>query len=195
MRIPPAEYLALDLEAHALLADVPLRDVSAVDLQGGGEGRTIADVLARMDFVRGEPPVAVRALIELRRALGRTFGWDREPAAAAEPSYARRLSDDQRRRSLCAPGARAGPLQLVYQFPNEAVSELRNATVHAWSCMALRAQSGGYRFYWAIYVASVSAFTPIYMAAIEPFRRFVVYPAMLRALRESWPRPLAGSAR
>ena len=45
MRIDAAEFLALDLEVHALLADVPLRDVSAVDLPDGGEGRTIADVL------------------------------------------------------------------------------------------------------------------------------------------------------
>ena len=195
MRIDPAEYLALDLEAHALLAGVPLRDVSAVDLPDGGAGRTIADVLARMDFVRGDPPRAVRALVALRRKLGNAFGWDRDETRLTEPSTARRLSADQRRRSLCAPGATAGPLPLVYQFPNEALGEVRNATVHAWSCMALRAQANGYRFYWAIYVASVSAFTPIYMAAIEPFRRFVVYPAMLRALRESWPRPIAGGAR
>ncbi len=189
MRIPAAEFLALDLEVHALLAGVPLHDVSAIDLPNGGDGRTIADVLARIDFVRGDPPRAVRALVGLRRALGRSLGWDAEPAAGSEPSCAARLSADQRRRSLCAPGARSGPLRLVYQFPNEALGEARNATVHAWSCMALRAHAGGYRFYWAIYVASVSAFTPIYMAAIEPFRRFVVYPAMLRALRASWPQP------
>jgi hypothetical protein len=195
MRIAAAEFLALDLEVHALLAGVPLHDVSAIDLPDGGDARTIADVLERFDFVRGEPPRAVRALVGLRRALGRAFGWDGEPTPGSEPSCAARLTADQRRRSLVAPGARSGPLRLVYQFPNEALGEVRNATVHAWSCMALRAQAGGYRFYWAIYVASVSAFTPIYMTAIEPFRRFVVYPAMLRALRASWPQPLAGGAR
>ena len=45
---------------------------------------------------------------------------------------------------------------------------------------------GGYRLYWAIYVENVSAFTPLYMAAIEPFRRFVVYPATLAAIRMAW---------
>jgi hypothetical protein len=190
MRIPAAEFLALDLEVHALLADVPLRDVSAVHLPNGGEGRTIADVLARMDLARGNPTRAVRALVGLRLRIGRAFGWDSDPSG--EPSYASRLSDDQRRRSLCAPGARSGPLRLLYQFQSEAVGEVRNATVHAFSCMALTAQPGGYRLYWAIYVASVSAFTPLYMAAIEPFRRFVVYPAILGAIRDSWARELAG---
>ena len=37
MWVPPAEYLRLDLRAHALLRDVPLYDVSVVDLPGGGE--------------------------------------------------------------------------------------------------------------------------------------------------------------
>src|SRR5882672_1063251 len=169
MRISPSEYLALDLEAHALLAEVPLRDVSAVDLPNGGEGRTIADVLRGMESARGNPPLPVRALVGLRRAIGRAFGWDGE---SPEPSFASRLSGDQRQRSLCAPGARSGPLRLLYQFPNEVVGEARNATVHAFSCMALRARPGGYRLYWAIYVESVSAFTAIYMALIEPFRRF-----------------------
>jgi len=32
----PAEFRALPLEAHAILANVPLEDVSAIDLRGGG---------------------------------------------------------------------------------------------------------------------------------------------------------------
>jgi Protein of unknown function (DUF2867). len=186
MRISAEEFLALDLEAHALLADVPLRDVSAIDLPDGGEARTVADVLLRMESARAHPPLAVRVLVGLRRSIGRLFGWDGE---SVEPSFASRLSDDQRRRSLCRPGTRSGPLRLLYQFPNEVVGEARNATVHAFSCMALRVQPSGYRLYWAIYVESISAFTPIYMTLIEPFRRFVVYPAILREIRASWVQP------
>lgn len=33
MRVPPAEYLRLNLRAHDLLRDVPLYDVSVVDLR------------------------------------------------------------------------------------------------------------------------------------------------------------------
>ncbi len=51
----------------------------------------------------------------------------------------------------------------------------------AWLCSRV-----GYRFYFAVYVANVSPLTPLYMAVIEPFRRFLVYPAMLGNLRAAW---------
>ena len=183
MRVPHAEFLALDLEAHALLTGIPLRDVSAIDLPGGGDTRTIADVLRRMEAVRRRPATSVKLLVALRRLLGQTFQWDEE---APYPAAASRLSDDQRRRSRSSIGAKSGPLRLVYEFPYEMVGETTNRTVHALSCMALRRQANGYRLYWAIYVENVSVFTPLYMAAIEPFRRFIVYPAILSALRDSW---------
>lgn len=183
MRIPPAEFLALDLEVHALLKGVPLRDVSVVDLPGGGEARTIADVRRLLESARRRPPFFVRGLVWLRRLLGRVFHWDGAPP---EPGYASRVSEDQRRRSLSPVGSASGPLRLLYEFPDEMVGEAWNATVHAFSCMALRRRPGGYRLYWAIYVENVSALTPLYMAVIEPFRRFVVYPSMLESIRAAW---------
>ena len=158
MRIPPAEFLALDLEVHARLKGVPLRDVSVIDLSDGGDDRTIADVRRLLDAVKAGAPLPVRLLVGLRRFLGRVFHWD-------------------------GPGPALRPL---YERPYETVSEARNATVHAFSCMALQRRPGGYRLFWAIYVENVSAFTPFYMAAIEPFRRFVVYPAILKSIRAAW---------
>jgi hypothetical protein len=35
-------------------------------------------------------------------------------------------------------------------------------------------------------VRSVSRFTPIYMALIDPFRKLVVYPSLLRTVRAKW---------
>ena len=187
MRVPAAEFRALDLEVHAFLADVSLQDVSAIDLPGGGPNRTISDVrpLLSLDGRRTET-IPVRILMSIRLRLGRLFGWDRAVHEHAEDSYVKKLSDDQRDRSLAEPGTADGPFRLVYVFPNEVLGEVRNATVHAFSCMTLCRTASGYRFYWAIYVKSVSRFTPVYMALIEPFRRFVVYPAILRRLRASW---------
>jgi len=183
VRVPPDEFLALELEAHALLRDVPLRDVSAVDLPGGGGGRTLADAKRLFRGVGQQPPIPARALLGLRRFLGRVFGWD---TPMSEPSYAGRLSEDQRRRSLSPTGSADGPFRLLYEFRDESVGELRNATVHAFACMALVPRAGGYRFYLGVYVENVSPLTPLYMAAIEPFRRFVVYPSMLAQLRAAW---------
>jgi hypothetical protein len=132
-----------------------------VDLPDGGDDRTIADVRRLIESARAGAPRSVRALVGLRRFLGRVLRWDRGGA----------------------------PLRPLYELPYEMLSEARNATVHAFSCMALRRRPGGYRLYWAIYVENVSAFTPFYMAAIEPFRRFVVYPAILESIRAAWTGP------
>jgi hypothetical protein len=189
VRVPPDEFLALDVEVHALLQDVPLRDVCAIDLPGG-EDRTIADVVRIMERGHGRPPRSVAVLVGARRAVGRVFRWDRpRDGPRAEPRYARRLTDDQRERSLAPVGKQSGAVRILYQFPYEQLGEVENATVHAFSCLALVRRPGGWRLYWAIYVENVSRFTPIYMAAIEPFRRFVVYPALLKALRTAWTAP------
>ncbi len=187
MRVPAAEFRALDLEVHAFLADVSLQDVSAIDLPGGGPDRTVSDVrtLLSRDGLRTKT-IPERILFSIRLWLGRLFGWDRAVHEHAADSYVKKLSDDQRDRSLVEPGTTDGPFRLVYVFPNEVLGEVRNTTVHAFSCMTTRRTAFGYRFYWAIYVKSVSRFTPVYMALIEPFRRFVVYPAILRRLRASW---------
>ena len=187
MRVPAEEFRALDLEVHSFLADVPLQDVSAIDLPGGGPDRTISDLRALRDrdgVLTASVPV--RILFSLRLLIGRLFGWDRTLHTYAEESYVQRLTDGQRSRSLADPGTPDGPFRLLYLFPQEALGEVRNATVHAFSCMALRRTPDGYRLYWAIYVKNVSRLTPLYMALIEPFRRFVVYPAILRRLRASW---------
>ncbi len=187
MRVPAEEFRALDLEVHAFLADVALRDVSTIDLPGGGPDRNISDVRALL-FRDGAltATVPLRILFSLRLLLGRLFGWDRTLHEHAEDSYVKKLTDDQRDRTLVDLGTSDDPFQLLYLFPKEVLGEVRNATVHAFSCMALCRTASGYRFYWAIYVKSVSRFTPVYMALIEPFRRFVVYPAILRRLRSSW---------
>ncbi len=187
MRIDPAEYRRLDLRAHALLADVPLHDVWALDLPGGGTDRRIADVRALVDL--GAANRATRALFALRLAIGRVLGWDRERpvAPSASPhSLLPALGDADRAASEVAPGTRDGPFRVVYVFAREAVSEIENATVAAWSVQALVPRPGGYRFYWAIYVRPVGAITRAYMMAIDPFRHWIVYPSILRALRRGW---------
>ena len=79
MRVPREQFRSLSLEVHGILSDVPLHDVTAVDLPGGGAGRTIADVRALMarENLRAANPI-VRGIFALRALLGRLFGWDAE---------------------------------------------------------------------------------------------------------------------
>lgn len=182
MRVPSADYQKLTLRAHDLLRDVPLHDVSAVDLPGGGAGRRVADIRA-LD-ASATPSRLAAALFGVRKLIGRLFGWDRR-AIRAEESLAARLSDADRAASDIEPGTRQGGFLIVYQFGDESLLEIRNATVHGFLCTALARTPEGYRLYLAVYVQPVSWITRPYLAAIEPFRR-VLYPAMLRRIRRAW---------
>ena len=63
-----------------------------------------------------------------------------------------------------------------------------NRTAHAAALSALVETANSYRFYFGVYVRSVSRATPVYMALIDPFRKLVVYPSLLRSVRASWNR-------
>jgi hypothetical protein len=188
MRARSRDSEALELRAHTLLADVPLHDVWVAELPGGGAGRTLPDVRALLeaDAISDVNPL-VRFLFGLRSRLGRLLGWDASPLRGpAAGSFIERLSASERDHSLVEPGTREGPFTVLSVTPREAISEAINATVHAFSVFALVERSDGYLFYWAIYVRPVGWFTPWYMHLIDPFRRFIVYPAVLRHLRARW---------
>src|SRR5262245_25856639 len=182
MRAPPAEYLGLRLRAHELLRDVPLYDVSVVDLPGGGPGRSIADIRV---LESSTPPSRIAVVLyAARHLLGHLFSWDRR-AIRPEETLVPSLSERDRRESEVIPGTRDGAFLVLYQFPCEALLETRNATVHGFICSALSRRSGGYRLYWGIYVRRVSWLTRPYLIAIEPFR-WILYPAMLNRIRRAW---------
>lgn len=187
MQLAAAEYQNLDLWAHSFLRDVPLHDAFVIDLPGGGKGRTINDVRALLpvDAALQSTPL-VAALVRLRFLVGRLFGWDASADQWDERSYVHRLAADDRASSLVAPGTPDGPFRLLQVLPGESVSEVQNATVHAFLCQALRESDSGYRYYWGVYVKPVSRFTPLYMALIKPFRHLVVYPAILGEIRKAW---------
>jgi len=191
MRVKPADFQRLNLRCHALLSDVPLHDVWAIPLNGGGPGRSIQDARAIL-FGNWRPPnCAVRGLFTLRSALGRAFGWDDERHDPPSGSYVNRLAEADRAQSQVAPGTREGPFRVLYVLGEEALSELRNATVHAFLALALTLRPGGYTLYMAVYVKPVSRFTPLYMALIDPFRRLLVYPALGRHAQQRWSRTYA----
>jgi hypothetical protein len=189
MRVPPDEYLRLPLRAHELLRGVRLYDVSIVDLPGGGDGRTLADLRA---LNASAPPSGLaKALFALRMLLGRVFHWD-QTRIRPEQSLLPRLSDEDRSTSQITPGTSDGSFLTLYQFPHESLSEILNATVHGFICTALVPAATGYRLYWGIYVMPVSWITRPYLLAIEPFRR-VLYPALFRRILRAWVGTYGGS--
>ena len=195
MRLYPSEFRARPLRVHALLHDVPLEDAWAVPLSRGGPGRTIQDLRAVMITGLGAAPALVQGLFWLRGRLGALFGWDHQRPAWTVESYADRLSPADRAQSLVAPGTPDGKFRLLYRFEDEQLGELRNSTVQAFASLSIRPTPTGYLAYLGVFVRPVHRFTGLYMGAIAPFRRLVVYPGIIRSMQKAWAERYGGESR
>jgi hypothetical protein len=180
------EFERLPLRVHTFLTGVPLHDVWSVDLPRWRAGVTLDDFLRTASNCLCTPSPLVRLLLDIRLFVGRFVGWDHEPAATAWKTFATRLTDTDHSRSLAAAGARDGFFRIVYRFENEQLVELINRTAHAAALTTLVETATMYRFYLGVYVRSVSRFTPFYMALIDPLRKLIVYPSLLRGVRARW---------
>lgn len=187
-QVPTGELESLPLRVHAFLAGVPLHDAWAVELPRWRAGITLDEFLRATSSRVFRPSPIVRLLLAIRFGIGRLFGWDREQARSARDSFASRLTAADTSRSLVRPGSPRGLFHMVYRFENEELLELRNRTAHAGALSALIETADAYRFYFGVYVRPVGRFTPLYMAAIGPFRRLIIYPSLLRSVRASWDR-------
>ena len=119
-QISEKEFERLPLRAHQFLTGVPLHDVWAVDLPSPRAGMTLDEFLRAANERLFMPTPVVRGLLDLRLLIGRLFGWDRpRPSTQAKPTFADRLTDAHRARSLARAGLREGPnglFRVVYRF-------------------------------------------------------------------------------
>jgi hypothetical protein len=186
-QISPTEFYAQPLRVHTFLADVPLHDVWAVDLPTHRDGVALSEFLrqASQGGINRLPPMA-RALLRLRLFLGRIVRLEDEPKDALAASFGSRLTPEDHARSLVVSGTPEGLFRVVYRFENEQLLEIQNRTVHAAALSALAERADGYRFYFAVYVRQRTWITPFYMGLIDPFRKWIIYPAMLKTIRATW---------
>ena len=185
-QISTQEFEQLPLRVHGFLAGVPLHDVWAVDLPRTRSGISLEEFSRTANTRVFTLSPVVRVLVNIRLFVGRLLGWDREPAETAGESFATRLTTTDRSKSLAPAGTREGLFRVVYHFENEQLREVINRTAHAAALSALVETANAYRFYFAVYVRSVARFTPVYMALIDPFRKMIVYPSLLRSVQASW---------
>jgi Protein of unknown function (DUF2867) len=185
-QIGEQEFKGLPLRVHAFLVDVPLHDVWAVDLPRPRSGITLDDFLRATNDRLFTPSPVVQALLSLRFFVGGLFGWDSPLPQAVSKTFADRLTPKDRASSLAPAGKPDGIFRVVYRFENERLSEVINRTVHAALLNALVEMETSYRFYFAVYVREVGPLTPFYMTLIDPFRKLIVYPSVLRSVRANW---------
>jgi hypothetical protein len=185
-QISKEEFERLPLRVHRVLVGVPLHDVWAVDLPRMRAGITLDDFLRAAGARPFTLSPVARALLSIRFAVGRLLGWDREPDATMPETFATRLTPEDLSKSRAAVGMREGLFRIVYRFEHEQLLEVINRTAHAAALSALVETADAYRFYFAVYVRSVGHLTPVYMALIDPFRKLIVYPSLLRSVRTTW---------
>lgn len=185
-QISTREFEQVPLRVHEFLAGVPLHDAWVVDLPPMRPGITLDEFLRAAKAPRSSLSPAAKALLKIRLSVGGLLGLDREPAATVWEPFATRLTPADRSKSLLPPGTRTGSFRLVYRFENEELRELINRTAHAAALSALVETANSYRFYFGVYVLNVGRITPLYMSLIDPFRKLIVYPSLLRGIRANW---------
>jgi hypothetical protein len=139
---------------------------------------------------------ATRALIRARELLGRACGWDVGKhtlpiPGCRETSVAERLTEADRARnrvaSLSLPRQQLVDLKEVYLFEDEALVEFNNRTIHGLLHFAWVALPGGrYTPRLGVYVKSRGRLSDLYLAAIRPFRHWIVYPAWTGKVAREW---------
>jgi hypothetical protein len=190
-RATPTEYLALPLEARAVVPGFDLHDVWEVDL-GDARRWTLPELRDRLFSRRRDSlPFPVRALFGIRKALGSLLRLDGPRDVAPRSELTTAVPEALANCSSTRPGTPEGPFTTLYVLDDEAAYEALNATVHAILVIALVETEGGQRFLWATHLRPVGLVTAVYMGLIDPFRRWIVYPGLERWLRRSVENPSA----
>jgi hypothetical protein len=199
MKLPNSEHERLPWRIHDLVPDFTLEDVWALPTRGGaGDFQALLDLSGSFDPSKVESG-PTRFLWNFRDRLGRWFDLGEISApveegeagalpipGTAETSLRERLPADLRG---TASDVTFGSLPFVplYRTDREAAAEISNRTVHGVAHLAwVDLGEGRYEGRMAVYVKPRGAFGRAYMAAIKPFRHWVVYPAMMRQMERTW---------
>ncbi|MEV8003317.1 DUF2867 domain-containing protein, partial [Streptomyces parvus] len=188
-RLPDHVHTERPWRVHELTGDFRVEDVWAVRTPGAGPD-DFPTLLAAMRASAGpaKHPLPSRFLFAVRRRISALLGWDKPLTGAGDPvpSLRGRLPRDLRE----APGrseAGLAPLASLYELDDECALERATTTVHAvihlgWAPDGI----GGHELRMAVLVKPNGLRGRLYMAAIAPFRRLVVFPALVRQRERAW---------
>jgi hypothetical protein len=174
---------------HELTSDFAVEDVWSFHTPGAGpyDFPTMLAAIRAAGGRRKQPPLS-RFLFAARRKLGALFGWDQPSAGIGQrvASLRDRLPRDLRDAPYT--GDSDGlPLKAVYELGTEAAREQANKTVHAVMHLGwVLADDGDHELRMAVLVKPNGRFGRLYMAAIAPFRHFIVYPGVTRQWERAW---------
>jgi hypothetical protein len=195
MRLPDTSQTSRPWRIHELTGDFRLEDVWALPTPGGRDDFPQLVRLAASFDPSQSSFGALRALFAIRWRIGELLGWDRPDAGvgARVPSLRDRLPADLLE-TASRPEFQALPFSPLYVTDGEMAAEIANRTVHGVMHIGwVPDGNGGYRGQMAVYVKPNGLLGEAYLAAIKPFRHWIVYPAMLRELGRRWRAERSGS--
>ena len=160
-------------------------DTHEVPLFGGPDDPKISDVEALFEEAKpGSIGGPVRFLFWLRDKLGLLFGWDEgKMVSDLNPSsFFWHLSEEDKAHCFREPGQRLGPATVLWNDEYSLCLEILNATCQAFAVTYIRDRKACL----AVFVVETKWWSKYYLALIEPFRKFIVYPSTVRWLEKSW---------
>jgi hypothetical protein len=188
MRLPESAHFSQPWRIHELTGDFRLEDVWALPTPGGPEDfPRLLELATSLDPSQSSSGAA-RALFAIRWKVGGLLGWDGPDVGLGSrvPTLRERLPADLRN----APSGRdfqALPFTPLYVTQNEYAAEIANKTMHGLMHLGwVPDGSGEYRGQMAVLVKPNGPFGNAYMAAIAPFRHWIVYPLMMRDIERQW---------
>jgi hypothetical protein len=188
MRLPNTEHTSRPWRIHELTQDFRVEDVWALATPGGPDDLP----LLVQGIAAGDPSQSrfrgARTLWAIRWKLGELFGWDGPDAGLGSrvPTLRARLPADLRDADD-GPAFDALPFTSLYLLQDEWAAEIANRTMHGVLHLGwVPDGTGAHRGQLTVLVKPNGILGTAYMAAIRPFRHWLVYPPMIRQIEREW---------
>ena len=200
IKIDPSLHLAHPLRVHSLLSDFILEDVwrIPVELESQHSLSLVMDHFEKSNDQLLNKGVA-GFLFRFRLLIGKLLKWDeKDERDHLVPGTIRfRFAKEEKLTFTDLPAPGEGNFVPVYKLDDEFLSEIENKTVHAAVHFSRVSYPGhSWTVHMAVYVKPKGVPGRIYMALIKPFRLWIVYPAMMNAIKKRWDNiKLSGTAR
>ena len=188
MRLPNTAHTSRPWRIHEITRDFRLEDVWALPTPGGsGDFPGLVQRIAS-GAPSGNPSRAARALWAIRWKVGELLGRDDQGAGlGTRVSTLRDRLPEDLRNAPAGPEFDSLPFTSLYLLDDEWAAEIANRTVHGVMHMGwVPDGTGGYRGQMAVLVKPNGLVGKAYVAAIRPFRHWIVYPPMLRQIERQW---------
>lgn len=177
------------LKAHQFLTGIPLHSLEFIELKGGQPGMKMDEIYRLTGLNQSEDfkfGFITKTLFDIRGLIGKVLGWDNVPELFNKHSWLNRLTAEEREKSLIPSGKVESINTILYCYEREILFEIVNRTVHCFWVLASVEKADGYDLYVAIYVKKLNWRTPIYMTLVSPILKWIIYPAVKKAIKRNW---------